>query len=682
MMIRTPSLHSISKERYVNVRRTTLLFAATACSAFLALALLVAGVNVRPADATATTYTVTDLGTLTDVGTLAGNTIARGVNSSGKVVGHSLQRVEDGTLQLRAFHWDGGPMQDLGTLGGPSSAGRGINDSGQVVGFARTSPTDNQQRAFVTEKDAQGNMRLAPLGTLPGYSSSEAWAINESGQIVGRSSNTISSGRAFLYGKDQDGAVTMQNLGVLSPADTYSEAWALNSSGQVVGESGSDESHGQAFLYEGGAMKGLGTLPGLSYSEAFGIDDSGQIVGWSYSSRASVQGRAFIYRNRKMEDLGTLPGDLYSMARAIDKHGRVVGQSRTASGQNRAFLWENDVMTDLNSLIPTDSPLRLLDAYAISESGQIVGSAANSKNQVRAFLLTPNDATAPTTAATISPEPNAAGWNRGDVAVTLDATDVGGSNVEGITFSASGAQPIENRTVHKASTRISIAAEGETTITYSATDHAGNTEEPESLTVRLDKTAPSPNITTPAAGAEYKLGEMVTADYACSDGGSGIDSCTGSVPVGGNIDTTSIGPKTFAVEATDRAGNAASESHDYSVVYDFGGFYAPVDNPGMINRVQAGSAVPVKFGLSGDQGLDVFAEGYPDSRQVDCDSTAPVDTIEQTVAARESTLSYDATADQYTYVWKTQKSWAGTCRQFTMKLEDGTTHPAVFKFRG
>lgn len=385
-----------------------------------------------------------------------------------------------------------------------------------------------------------------------------------------------------------------------------------------------------------------------------------------------------------MMDLETLPGDTYSMARAIDEHGRVVGQSRDANGQNRAFLWENDQMTNLNSVTPnlTDSPLkRLLDAYAISESGQIVGSAINGGNQVRAFLLTPDDATAPTTSAKFSTEPNAAGWNKEDVTITLDATDVGGSNVEKITYSASGAQPIEDRTVHNDSTQINVATEGETTITYYATDHAGNAEEPETLTVMLDETAPDVDISTPAEGAEYRLGEVVTADYTCSDGGSGVDSCASPVPVGGNIDTAMIGQKTFAVEAVDRAGNVASESHTYSVIYDFGGFFSPVDNPDLLNRVQAGSAVPVKFSLSGDQSLDVFAEGYPRSQHIECDSTAPVDNIERTVTAGDSGLYYDASLDQYTYVWKSARAWSGTCRQLVMKLNDGTVHRANFKFR-
>ena len=111
-----------------------------------------------------------------------------------------------------------------------------------------------------------------------------------------------------------------------------------------------------------------------------------------------------------------------------------------------------------------------------------------------------------------------------------------------------------------------------------------------------------------------------------------------------------MGPKTFTVEAADEAGNVASRGHAFSVVYDFGGFFIPVDNPDVLNRVQAGSVVPAKFGLSGDQGLDVFAQGYPRSQRIGCDSLAPIDTIEQTVSAGESGLTYDAATDQYSYV--------------------------------
>jgi hypothetical protein len=55
--------------------------------------------------------------------------------------------------------------------------------------------------------------------------------------------------------------------------------------------------------------------------------------------------------------------------------------------------------------------------------------------------------------------------------------------------------------------------------------------------------------------------------------------------------------------------------------------------------------------------------------------------VEQTVTAGASSLQYDATTDRYTYVWKTQKAWAGTCRRLVLQLDDGTIHEAVFSLR-
>ena len=64
-----------------------------------------------------------------------------------------------------------------------------------------------------------------------------------------------------------------------------------------------------------------------------------------------------------------------------------------------------------------------------------------------------------------------------------------------------------------------------------------------------------------------------------------------------------------------------------------------------------------------------------------CDSGAPVDDIEQIASSGDATLSYDPATDQYTYVWKTTKSWAGTCRRLTVTFNDGTQRYADFKFR-
>ncbi|MGY4543688.1 hypothetical protein ACVWY0_003630 [Arthrobacter sp. UYNi723] len=115
--------------------------------------------------------------------------------------------------------------------------------------------------------------------------------------------------------------------------------------------------------------------------------------------------------------------------------------------------------------------------------------------------------------------------------------------------------------------------------------------------------------------------------------------------------------------------------------WPFRGFLQPVDSGGILNAMKAGAAVPIKVGLGGNRGLGILAAGAPSSSAIACPGGTALDAIEHTVAAGNSSQSHAAGSDTYTYVWKTQKAWAGTCRQFTLGLNDGTTHTALFDFR-
>jgi hypothetical protein len=187
-----------------------------------------------------------------------------------------------------------------------------------------------------------------------------------------------------------------------------------------------------------------------------------------------------------------------------------------------------------------------------------------------------------------------------------------------------------------------------------------------------DRTPPTIWFASPGNGATYTLGEQVWAAYSCDDhNGSGIQSCKGDVGSGAPVDTSSFGIKTFTVTAYDRAGNVAHETHSYSVLYDFTGFAAPaVAFPGAAS-MKAGEAVPLKFSLHGDQGTDIFAAGSP--------GWAPCGALDGPSRA-DGTLSYNASADRYTYLATTSKAWAGTCRDLIVTLRDGTTHRARFSF--
>src|SRR6266542_1199233 len=134
----------------------------------------------------------------------------------------------------------------------------------------------------------------------------------------------------------------------------------------------------------------------------------------------------------------------------------------------------------------------------------------------------------------------------------------------------------------------------------------------------------------------------------------------------------------FATQASD---------HDPQVVritlgplFNFSGFLQPGDNLPVRNTRRAGLAVPVNFSLDGYKGLGIMASGYPKSQPIACDTSAPTDAVETTLPALLSVLLYVPRTDTYVYVWKTDRSWANTCRQLIVKLDDGSVHRANFQF--
>ena len=100
----------------------------------------------------------------------------------------------------------------------------------------------------------------------------------------------------------------------------------------------------------------------------------------------------------------------------------------------------------------------------------------------------------------------------------------------------------------------------------------------------------------------------------------------------------------------------------------------------MRNVVKVGSALPIRFSLGGYQGVDIFREGSPISWQMQCDTLAPIAVFTATASAGQSGLSYDSQTDIYTYVWKTEKGWANSCRRFVITLSDGSVASAYFSF--
>jgi hypothetical protein len=259
-----------------------------------------------------------------------------------------------------------------------------------------------------------------------------------------------------------------------------------------------------------------------------------------------------------------------------------------------------------------------------------------------------------------------------DVEVDFSCSDEGGSELA----SCEGSVP------H--GTKLDTSKLGSQTVTVTARDGAGN-ETTESATIAVvDETPPTVELRTPVEGASYSVDDEVIADYECADepGGSGLASCVGGVADGAALDTSAAGSFSFTVTATDSAGNSASTTVNYEVrsaESDFKGFRWPVDDYPAINRWIAGEVVPVRFSLGGYRGLDVLAPGYPQVAEVDCgEGEQPTTGRPARSVWWQKGLRFKHRS--YVFMWRTERDWTRDCRQFLLKLNDGSVHRAEFRF--
>ena len=160
----------------------------------------------------------------------------------------------------------------------------------------------------------------------------------------------------------------------------------------------------------------------------------------------------------------------------------------------------------------------------------------------------------PISTGVVSPSPNGAGWSSGDVTVSLTAADdPNGSGIREIDYVLNGAQSEPAQAVAGEAVSPIVSTEGETAVKFFAVDNFGNSEMPNKVTVRIDRTAPGITASQdPPANAAGWNNTDVTITYACADALSGIASCDTPAVV-----STEGQAQSATGIASDVAGNAA-----------------------------------------------------------------------------------------------------------------------------
>ncbi len=627
------------------------------------------------------------------------------------LVGNVMSAFPNGNYVVRSINWDGAAV-NVGAItfcnsATNSCAGQAISASNSLVG---STASDNLGNSAVTTL-TNGNLVIQSANWDNTAANANAGASTFCHATAGcptgalSAANSLTGTRANDFNSGTVVALTNGNYLVNSP--NWSNGAAIISAGAVTWCNGA--------MGCAGAVSAANSLIGATTSDSIGSDSLGTTtalangnytvlaVNWDNPPLANAGfalygdgangtfGTPNAAANSDRTVLGTVSNGITLNQTRFDavNNQMLVGRSTSnlvtvlkfpttdatppviapdVSGTLGNNGWyQSDItiswtVTDAESSVSNQSGCNTQTVTADTSGITFTCTATSSGGTNAQSVTVKRDATSPNIGLiSRTPAANANGWNNTDVTLNWSCGDA-----------TSGAV--------NASDSQMVSTEGQNqTSTGTCTDNAGNTASDTQTGISIDKTAPT--LAPTVAPNPVLLNGTATATPNATDALSGIvsQSCAAT-------NTATVGSQTAACTATDSAGNTANADASYQVVnnqvvYTFAGFFQPVDNLPTINVATAGSSIPVKFSLNGNQGLNIMAAGYPVSSPITCNANEPGAIIEETVNPGANTLSYDATTDRYSYVWKTNKAWKGTCRILVVRLNDGSDHFAKFSFK-
>lgn len=258
------------------------------------------------------------------------------------------------------------------------------------------------------------------------------------------------------------------------------------------------------------------------------------------------------------------------------------------------------------------------------------------------------------------------------VTLTPDrAPDVNGWYNHPVTFTATSDEPA----VVDAPMTYSGPDSGSASVTMSATDTTGNTG---TAAVSFQYDATAPTLNPGVSPSPVMLNGTAIATAGATDATSGL-----ATQAAGSVDTTTVGPHTISFTATDVAGNIATATVSYTVVYRTSGVRQPVNADGT-SVFKAGSTVPVKFQVFDANSNPIGIPGTVSSFKLIAKQAGAVTTPvnEDPMSTTPDTVfRYDPTDGQWIFNLSTKGATSGTKYSYQIALNDGTTIAFAFGLR-
>ncbi|HTP00213.1 MAG TPA: PxKF domain-containing protein [Anaerolineales bacterium] len=371
------------------------------------------------------------------------------------------------------------------------------------------------------------------------------------------------------------------------------------------------------------------------------------------------------------------------VAKLVDSSGNpLAGKSVFFIVQNASNTLARSVIADFQGNAPLGTVALPAGTYSVSAyfSGTIplsptpitlVDTNYGSSSSVGSSLTItqPIDNTPPTITATARKADNSAysagTWTNQTVTVHYTCSDAG-----------SGVKTCPANQV--------FSAEGIWIASGTAVDNAGKKALAIFGPIKIDKTAPKLNpIVSP--NPVFLNGSAVVIAGAI-DGLSGVASRSC-----GTIGTNSVGSKTVTCSATDNAGNSATATVSYRVIYRFDGFLQPINDAGHLQACgipcpvsifKGGTTAPTKFQLKDAAGRIVQAPSLP--LWLTPQRGLPlIGSINELVSTDTPTsgITYRSSGNQYIYNWGTKGYATGYYWRIGVQLDDGQTYYVIIGLR-